>query len=126
MWTSLAPLGAAVLTRAHCPGRGSWQTGEVPCPLGGGGTPSRLLAAAYGPTGGAAALARESLLTKTKHRLRQEVATLIDLENRNGETLAQVRCRALAEEAELDRSSRQLRQLRSYAPVTRSAWSSYS
>jgi hypothetical protein len=61
-----------------------------------------------------------------EHRLRQEVATLIDLENRNGETLAQVRCRALAEEAELDRSSRQLRQLRSYAPVTRSAWSSYS
>jgi hypothetical protein len=64
--------------------------------------------------------------SEVEQRLRREVASLIDLENQNGETLAQVRCRALAEEAELDRSSRQLRQVRSYAPVVRSAWSSYS
>ncbi len=64
--------------------------------------------------------------TEVEQQLRREVATLIDLENRNGETLAQVRCRALAEEAELDRSTRQLRQVRSYAPVVRSVWSSYS
>ena len=64
--------------------------------------------------------------TEVEQRLRREVASLIDLENQNGETLAQVRCRAVAEEAELDRSSRQLRQVRSYAPVARSAWSSYS
>jgi hypothetical protein len=76
--------------------------------------------------------AREHLSTtggnwpEVEQRLRREVASLIDLENQNGETLAQVRCRALAEEAELDRSSRQLRQVRSYAPVARSAWSSYS
>lgn len=63
---------------------------------------------------------------EVEQRLRSEVATLIDMENRNGETLAQVRCRALAEEAELDRSTRQLRQVRSYAPVVRSVWSSYS
>ena len=63
---------------------------------------------------------------EVEQRLRSEVASLIDLENRNGETLAQVRCQALAEEAELDRSSRQLRQVRSYAPVVRSAWTSYS
>ena len=76
--------------------------------------------------------ARDNLTTtggnwaEVEQRLRREVASLIDLENRNGETLAQVRCQALAEEAELDRSSRQLRQVRSYAPVVRSAWSSYS
>jgi hypothetical protein len=64
--------------------------------------------------------------SEIEKRLRSEVASLIDLENKNGETLAQVRCRAMAEEAELDRSSRQLRQVRSYAPVARSAWSSYS
>lgn len=64
--------------------------------------------------------------SEVEQRLRREVASLIDLENQNSETLAQVRCRALAEEAELDRSSRQLRQVRSYAPVVRSAWSSYS
>lgn len=64
--------------------------------------------------------------SEIEQRLRAEVASLIELENRNGETLAQVRCRAMAEEAELDRSSRQLRQVRSYAPVARSAWSSYS
>ena len=63
---------------------------------------------------------------EVEQRLRREVASLIDLENQNGETLAQVRCQALAEEAELDRSSRQLRQVRSYAPVVRSAWTSYS
>jgi hypothetical protein len=59
-------------------------------------------------------------------RLRSEVADLIDLETRNGQTLAQVRCLARAEQADLDRSSRQLRQVRSYAPVTQTAWSSYS
>jgi hypothetical protein len=64
--------------------------------------------------------------SEIEKRLRSEVASLIDLENKNGETLAQVRCRAMAEEAELDRSSRRLRQVRSYAPVARSAWSSYS
>jgi len=64
--------------------------------------------------------------TEVEQQLRREVATLIDLENRNGETLAQVRCRALAEGAELDRSTRQLRQVRSYAQVVRSVWSSYS
>mgnify|MGYP000921534806 CR=1 FL=1 len=61
--------------------------------------------------------------SEVEQRLRREVASLIDLENQNGETLAQVRCQALAEEAELDRSSRQLRQVRSYAPVVRSATS---
>jgi len=64
--------------------------------------------------------------SEIEKRLRSEVASLIDIENKNGETLAQVRCQAMAEEAELDRSSRQLRQVRSYAPVARSAWSSYS
>lgn len=59
-------------------------------------------------------------------QVRREVSSLIDLEHRNGESLAQVRSRALAEQAELDKSSRQLRQVRSYAPVVRSAWSSYS
>jgi len=59
-------------------------------------------------------------------QVRREVSSLIDLEHQNGEVLAQKRSEALAEQAELDRSSRQLRQLRSYAPVVRSAWSSYS
>ena len=59
-------------------------------------------------------------------QLRKEVSSLIDLEHRNGESLAQMRCQAQAEQAELDRTSRQLRQVRSYAPVVRSAWSSYS
>jgi hypothetical protein len=58
--------------------------------------------------------------------LRREVAGLIELETRNGQTLAQVRCKARAEQAELDRSTRQLKQIRSYAPVTQTAWSSYS
>ena len=59
-------------------------------------------------------------------QLRREVSSLIDLEHRNEESLSEIRGRALAEKAELDRSSRQLRQVRSYAPVVRSAWSSYS
>ena len=59
-------------------------------------------------------------------QLRREVTSLIDLEHRNESSLAEVRSRALAEKEELDRSSRQLRKMRSYAPVVRSAWSSYS
>jgi len=58
--------------------------------------------------------------------VRREVSSLIDLEHQNGEVLAQKRSEALAEQVNLDRSSRQLRQIRSYAPVVRSAWSSYS
>lgn len=59
-------------------------------------------------------------------QVRREVSALIDLEHQNGEFLAQKRSEALAEQADLDRSTRQLRQIRSYAPVVRSAWSSYS
>jgi len=64
--------------------------------------------------------------TEVEAQLRREVTSLIDLEHRNEASLAEVRGRALAERDELDRSSRQLRQVRSYAPVVRSAWSSYS
>jgi len=58
--------------------------------------------------------------------LRREVASLIQLETRNGQVLDTVRRLAKAEAAELERTRRQLRQVRSYAPVTQSAWSSYS
>lgn len=63
---------------------------------------------------------------EVEKRLRREVADLIEMETRNGQTLAQIRCKARTEQAELDRSSRQLKQIRSYAPVTPTAWSSYS
>ena len=58
--------------------------------------------------------------------LRREVASLIQLETRNGQVLDTVRRLAQAEQAELDRSRRQLQRVRSYAPVRTSVWSSYS
>ena len=58
--------------------------------------------------------------------LRREVACLIELETHNGHVLDTVRRLARAEEAELERTRRNLRQIRSYAPVTQTAWSSYS
>ena len=58
--------------------------------------------------------------------LRREVASLIQLETRNGPVLDTVRRLAQAEQAELDRSRRQLQRVRSYAPVRTSVWSSYS
>ncbi len=58
--------------------------------------------------------------------LRREVASLIQLETRNGQVLDTVRRLAQAEQAELERSRRQLQRVRSYAPVRTSVWSSYS
>jgi hypothetical protein len=58
--------------------------------------------------------------------LRREVAGLIELENKNGEILHSVKKLARAEQAELDRSQRSLRQIRSYAPVSATAWSTYT
>ena len=58
--------------------------------------------------------------------LRREVASLIQMETRNGQVLDTVRRLAQAEQAELDRSRRQLQRVRSYAPVRTSVWSSYS
>jgi hypothetical protein len=58
--------------------------------------------------------------------LRREVASLIQMETRNGQVLDTVRRLAQAEQAELDRSRRQLQRVRSYAPVRSSVWSSYS
>jgi hypothetical protein len=62
----------------------------------------------------------------TEQDLRKVVATLIELETRNGEILADLRQRAREEQDQLDRTTRSLRQVRSYAPAAQSGWSSYS
>lgn len=62
-----------------------------------------------------------------EHDLRQIINSLIALESRNAEHLAQRRAAAELAKADLDQASNNLRRVqKSYAPPTAALWNSYS